>query len=123
MGERMKAKPALPTEVQFHYLKSQQFRVVHVDGIVGGLTPRGVVSMVAYSERVAIPQVTIHDIDKGVLVQKPRDQMGRSGIVREMEVDMMLDISTAKALHKWLGERLVEAKKLLFAKAKKEGQE
>ena len=126
----MSSKPTPPSEVQFHYLKSSQFRVVHVDGIVGSVSPRGLLHMSAYSERIAIPQVAIHDVKADGTLGAARQQIGRSGIVRELEVDLMLDQQIAEALHEWLGERLTEMRTLsttmkalqgTTAKAKKKG--
>ena len=42
--------PKRPTRVRFHYLKSQLWRVVHVDGAIGGITPRGMIHAALYSE-------------------------------------------------------------------------
>src|SRR3989442_6878794 len=48
-----------PQDVTFHYIKSSQFRVVHADGIIGGVTPRGLIHIAVFSERPAIPQVIV----------------------------------------------------------------
>jgi hypothetical protein len=113
----MKAPSKVSTQIQFHYVKASQFRVVHVDGIVGGLTPRGLLHMAPYSERPAIPQVVVHEIGPdGRLGHPPVQQMGRSGVVRELEVDLMIDLKTMEAIHEWLGDRLAEAKKLKLSR-------
>jgi hypothetical protein len=33
---------------------------------------------------------------------------GKEGIVRELEADVLMNLDTAKALHKWIGDRVKE---------------
>ena len=47
-----------PDKIRFHYLKSPHFMTVHVDGAIGGPTPRGLLHAAVYAERVAIPNST-----------------------------------------------------------------
>jgi hypothetical protein len=107
-------KTETPKQVAFHYLKSNLFRVVHADGFVGGITPRGLIHFVTYSERAAIPQIVINEVDAqtGGVVGKEIQQIGREGIVREMEVDTMIDLATARSLRDWLTTRVDELEAL-----------
>jgi hypothetical protein len=34
-------KAQMPSTLDYHYIKSNFFRVIHVDGIVGSITPNG----------------------------------------------------------------------------------
>ena len=43
--------------LRFFYIKAYNFRVVHVDGVIGGITPKGLLHLAVFSERAAIPQV------------------------------------------------------------------
>jgi hypothetical protein len=108
----------LPTQVAFHYVKSNGFRTVHGDGMIGSVTPRGLIHFAIYTERPAIPQVVVHELDTqgkvGAIVGSP---MGRDGIVRELEVDIVLDLQTAKSFREWLDLRLEEAGKMNAALA------
>jgi hypothetical protein len=108
-----------PDHLTFHYIKGSQFRVVHSDGIIGGLTPRGLIHVAFYSERPAIPQLVVQDVTPEGKLGKETSRVGKEGIARELEVDVMLDEDTAKALHEWLGQRLQE---LSTAKARTKGQ-
>jgi hypothetical protein len=97
-----------PTSIKFHYIKSAQFRVIHVDGMIGGLTPRAGIHIALYSERPAIPQQTVQALkEDGTLGDEVVDRrVGKEGVVREMEVDAIMDADVARALHAWLGEQL-----------------
>jgi len=112
---------APPEKVRFHYIKSNYFRVVHVDGAHGGVTPDGNIFFSAYSQRAPIPQITTHKVDaEGSVAEEIREErITKDGIVREVEVGIMMDIATAESLHKWLGEK-IEASKELRKKASKE---
>src|SRR5271157_4913600 len=93
--------------VKFHYVKSNYFRVVHGDGAFGGLTPRGEVFLSVYSERAPLPDVTVQAVEKGQLGPEIIDQRkGSDGILREIEVGIVMDLAVAKSLIEWLKERV-----------------
>ena len=57
-------KPESPSDrVRFDYIKSAAFRVIHADGVVGGVTPRLDVHMDFWSERFPIPQQVVHAVN------------------------------------------------------------
>ena len=96
-----------PTTVRFHYLKSNLFRVVHVDGAIGGLTPTGFVQMALYSDRLPIPKVTVHELDGANLgEEKPEARVTRDGLVREIEMAVLMDLRTTIALRDWLDDKI-----------------
>lgn len=110
-----------PAEIVFNYIKSSQFRVIHCDGAIGGPTPNGNIHVTLYSERPAIPQVTVQTISNGILGEVTRS-LGRSGVVRELEVDAILDVQRATALRDWLTLRIDELTKLLAQRTEGPGQ-
>jgi hypothetical protein len=95
--------------VRFFYIKSNQFRVVHVDGAVGAITPRGNLHIAVYSERPAIPRQTEHELnlETGQLGE-PISTEGKEGVIREMEVDLMLSAQATVELRDWLNKRIEE---------------
>ena len=101
--------------VRFDYLKSGLFRVIHADGVVGGLTPRLDVHMDFWSERFPIPKQVVHALtNDGTLGEEIKsERTTREAIVREVEAGVVLDLETAKALRDWLTDRIAEAQKLL----------
>lgn len=95
----------------FHYIKSNYFRVIHADGIHGGVTPKLKIQMAFFSERNPIPQTTVHGVsetsDGVVLKDEIRSKrVTKSGIIREVEAEILMDLETAKALYKWLDEKI-----------------
>ncbi len=111
--------------ITFHYIKGTQFRVIHVDGAIGSLTPRGLIHAALYSERAAIPQMMVHPIEGGQL-GPATDVVSRPGLVRELEASLMLDLNAAVSFRDWLSTRIDELKAALTAaseqSAKAEGK-
>jgi hypothetical protein len=105
--------------VQFYYIKSTQFRVVHVDGVIGGLTPRGHIHLAAYSERSAIPQITQHTLTDTGQLSDPIAQDGKAGIVREIDVDLIMTITTATELRDFLDARIRQFREIEATEAQK----
>ncbi len=95
---------ATPGRVSMHYIKSSSFRLIHADGALGGMTPDGKgVHMTLFNQRQPIPQRTVHSVaDDGELVEDPALRVARDGIVREVEVGVVMDIDTARQLRDWL---------------------
>lgn len=101
-----------PETIRISYLKSSGFRQLHVDGIIGGLTPHGLMHIATFCERPAIPNVTVHKVINSML--GPIDTTeGREGTVREIDADLFMTLNTARSLHQWLGEKLTEADAVL----------
>lgn len=94
--------------IEFHYIKSYQFRVIHCDGVIGSVTPRGYAHLAFYNERVAIPRLGLRRFGDDDTLQKEEYVEGRRGIVREIEVDVLLDKLTTRELRDWLNRRLEE---------------
>lgn len=95
-----------PKTIRYHYIKSTAFRVVHADGVFGGPTPKGYLQLDFFNERFPIPQVIEHSIaeikgDKAS-VGEELSRSGREGVVREVEVGVVLDRESAEALRDWL---------------------
>ena len=108
-----KAKPKIPSTLEFDYIKSRFFRVISIDGAFGGVSPNGkTIHMAVYTERRAIPTKTVHPIADGV-VQKEDPSLRQSRIanIREVEADIALSLETAVALQTWLQEKIEQLAK------------
>lgn len=99
--------------ISFSFEKGNFFRVVHADGVFGGLTPRGDFHMAFFSERQPIPKQVTHVLtsDTGGGNAKVGDEIrelriARAGIFRELEVDVVMNRTTASSLLEWLAKQL-----------------
>ncbi len=88
--------------VTFNLIKSKYFRVIHVDGAYGGLTPGQYIHMTVYSERMAIPQETTREILANGSLGNEIVSKSREGVVRELEADLIFNETEAIALRDWL---------------------
>lgn len=88
-------------EIEFNYIKGSNFRVVHADGAMGNGTPSGNLFLVFYSERFPLPDSQTFSISEegrviGEVTEKRK--VNSNGVMREVEVGVMLDINVAKGM-------------------------
>jgi len=100
------AQTPIPKSVRFHYIKSSQFRVVFAEGGIGGITPNGMIHLALFNERPAIPREMVHTVNPDGTLGGVEESVGREGVVREMEVDLMLNLAAAKRIQVWLAEKI-----------------
>jgi len=116
MADSTTPRPAVPPvgeKIKFHYEKSNLFRVIHVDGAVGGLTPTLDVFVSIYSQRAPIPKVMVQKVSpNGQLGDEVvEERVQKEGVFREVEVGLMMNLNVARALFQWLGEKIELAEK------------
>jgi hypothetical protein len=94
--------PAPRPQLVINYIKSTRFRVIHCDGVVGAPSPKGdSIHAALFSERLPIPVQTIHELEDG-RVSGELSRVSRSGVVREVEVDVIFSLDMAEAMANWL---------------------
>lgn len=93
-----------PSEIHYNFLKSPSYRTAAIDGAWGGLTPRGKISVGLFSERLPIPTSVTNSFD-GKTVGKELRRESREAIIREIEINCIMDAKTARIIAKWLMER------------------
>lgn len=107
-----KVKAISQDKISFDYIKSKQFRVIRVDGAHGGIAPSGnAIQMALFSERQAIPTQETYQLKNGRL-GKRIDRQGRDAIIREVEIETIIDLETAKKITNWLGDMITKAENL-----------
>jgi len=111
MAEDLKPADSKPDTIKFHYIKGNHFRVIHVDGAIGGATPQGLIHVAIFSERFPIPLQTVHALTDGNIVEDPQRVLTRDGIVREIEADLMMSLDSAKSLLGWLSTTVAQVEK------------
>lgn len=101
-------------ELIINYVKSNYFRVIHADGAWGGLSPSGDIHIAFYNERAAIPdrsKITVSE--QASRTVKPEEFEATSQHVREVEVDVIVDLNTAISLRSWLDGKIKSLQKLV----------
>lgn len=102
--------PRYDGELTFIYEKGRQFRVVHVDGVIGSMSPgNALIHMSVFNERTPIPQKIVQQVTKGELGPELMDKrVVREGLFREVEADLVLTVEVAIAVRAWLDARIEE---------------
>ncbi|MGF1638996.1 MAG: hypothetical protein ACFCUU_18110 [Cyclobacteriaceae bacterium] len=103
-----------------HNIKNSNFRQIHIDGAHGGITPSGYINLNFYSQRGVIPKGTEFAIDEnGKITEVIKDIEGsKSGIIREFEFGVYMDINTCQNLKDFLEQRIEDYKRLTKEKNK-----
>jgi hypothetical protein len=104
--EQQRDARKIPDKIELHYLKSTHYRVVHADGVYGGVTPRGLIHVNFFSERHPIPQKVTHRVTPDSKLGDEIEREGRSGLIREVEVGAVIDVEVAKSFVQWLQEKI-----------------
>lgn len=102
-------------KLAFHYIKSNYFRVIHADGVYGGISPKGKIQMAFFSERQPIPQQTVFAFDpksQSTTGEIEGERVTREGVVREVEANILMDLDTARTFSTWISEKIVELEKV-----------
>lgn len=99
--------PIPPDMIEVEYQKSNFFRVIHADGAMGAPSPRGILNFAFYSERSPLPRKTVIP----VINKHPGPEQTietKRGLIRELEVNVAMDLAVAMNFHAWLGDRIIE---------------
>jgi len=106
MAQKRKTKNAGKTiKAQIKYEKSKDFKSALCTGAYGGVGQKGLINMYLFLDRMALPEKEVYKVDeKGHIIEIMEDE--RSAVVREVYFGALFDISTAKSLHTWLGEKI-----------------
>lgn len=103
--------------IEFHNKISPNFRSIHADGAYGGITSKGLINLNFFAERFAIPKSTIFEIDpesNGGIGAKIKDSHdSKTGIVRDYEVGIFLDLETTKKIRNLLDIKISELENIL----------
>jgi hypothetical protein len=92
--------------IAFDYIKTSGFQSLHVDGAIGGMTPRGDVNVAFFAERAALPRRLVHELNDDGTLGEIKDMESRNSVVREMSVGVVMSAQVAEELHKWLGDQI-----------------
>lgn len=103
-----KVTPITKFQLPVHFIKSTHFRVVHANGAWYGGDNQGNLHVTFFNERAPIPKMMVVNLDErgAVAGEDESKRETKRGIVREMEVDIVLSLQVAMELHQTLGENL-----------------
>ena len=92
-------------DLPIHYIKNEEFKTVFATGAHGGITLNGLLNVNFYCDRTVIPRKSQLKVDDNGLISEV-DTEGRDGGIREVQVGVLMDISTAKNIINWLDSHI-----------------
>ena len=110
-------KKQLPKSIPVHYIKTNNYRSYHADGVFGGLTPNKKVYMEFFLQRQVTPKIIEYSVTKGELGAEVKRE-GKEGFVREIEAGIIMDIDVARVLRDWLDDKIKTVERLNTSKIK-----
>ena len=104
-------------KINFHYIKGANHRTIHCDGVFGGATPRGYISMHCFSERAPLPKMIVQELKEDGTLGEELERETKDGVVRSVEVELLFDQDMAGQIVEWLQRHLTEYQKRIAAQA------
>ena len=92
----------------FDVIRSPSFRVVHSNGVWGGITPHNELSVTFFSEKFALPSRMKHPINADTTIGEPILEEGEILYQREAEFEILINKKQAVLLYEWLGNHISE---------------
>jgi hypothetical protein len=102
----------LPERVKFNFVKSNLFRVIHVDAVWGTPTPSlDGINMNLCSQRFPIPQQVVYNLEPEGSFEKEisEERIQNDNLEWEVEVSAIMSLETAKILIGWLQNMVDQA--------------
>lgn len=92
--------------ISFDYELSADYKIYAINGIFGGVTPKGEVMMNLFYERQPIPKKSTYNIKKDGTIGDETDRIVGKSFVRSIPLGVSMTIDTAKALRQWLDDKI-----------------
>ena len=89
-----------------HYIKTNDFRTMYADGVWGGVTARGYISMSFYSERAPIPKELTYSRPPDGNQYEVTDSVTKQGAIRQVHSELLIDLAFAEGLRNWLDDKI-----------------
>jgi hypothetical protein len=93
MKDQKTPEPELPT-IPVYYQRGRHYRTIEAEGAQAGITPRGKVQFTLFSELRPTPEFVLHRVSPTGNLGDVLEQVVKEGIVREVEVNVVMDLAT-----------------------------
>lgn len=99
-----------PTKITFRFSKDDHYRLLPINGVWGGPTPRGDIMVDFFHESQALPEVVTHAVTPDGQFGNELKRTPRSEFHRTVLVGMMLTAEQAESIGRWLQEKAREVR-------------
>ena len=94
-----------PTKITFSFTKDEGYRLLSVNGVWGGPTPRGDILVNFFHESQAIPETVTHEVASAGQLGDELERAPKPVFQRTVLVGMMLTAEQAESIGRWLQEK------------------
>lgn len=120
MADEKKPDPEHSNQIGIHYLRSRHYRTINADGAQFGITPRGSLQFTLFTDQAPLAEYVLHEITPEGKLGKPLEEVKKEGMVREVAVNVIMDINTAVSFLDVFQEILAKAQRI---RSKVQGEE
>ncbi len=98
-------------QIKFKYIFEGNYNPVCCSGTYGGISPNGEIVANFFYERMPIPNSVVHELNddgtlSGVVALDPENL--DNTVIRYVSNGIILNLDSAKAIYKWLGDQIQE---------------
>jgi hypothetical protein len=102
----------LMSQIRISFKTGNDYRVIPVSGVYGGITPQGLVHADLFIEKAEVPESMVIDVDEATgeaseVSRSPVEQ----GIVRELLVGLVMRPEVARAVGLWFMNQVDQMEK------------
>lgn len=94
------------SKLKFHFHSADTYRLVPINGVWGGATPRGEIKADFFYESASLPTSVTHEVN-GETFGREIERVGGE-IVRLVEFGMILSPEQARSIGQWLVDKATE---------------
>ena len=105
-----------PKKITIHFRRDEDYRLIPVNGVWGGVTPRGDIKAEFLHESQALPEAITHEVTAEGTLTKAKHTLA-SSYQRTVLVGMVLTAEQAESIGRWLQQRAREASEWRDARA------
>lgn len=99
-----------PTKITFRFKKDDNYRLIPVNGVWGGATPRGDIRVDLFHESFSLPEVITQAVTPDAKLGKELERTPPSTVQRKVLVGMVLTAEQAESIGRWLQEKAREVR-------------
>lgn len=100
--------PKEQKSIKFNYYKTETYRSYYTDGVFGGITSKGKIYADFFIEKFTTPKSMQYEIIDDDKLGKEFERESAEGFSRQIECGVIMDVSFAKVLNRWLSEKIEE---------------
>ena len=99
-----------PTKITFCFKKDENYRLIPVNGVWGGPTPRGDIRVDLFHESLSLPEVITQAVTPDAKLGKELERTPANTVQRNVMVGMILTAEQAESIGRWLQEKAREVR-------------